>query len=332
VKVLPISETDPEALSRVFQQEISCWRQTLFWDYHPTVEIIKRLIASRVLAGWALETQDQGIPGYSYHVFTPPVGYIGNLFVRRESAVPEAYDLLLAHSLRSLAGKQQLLRIEGQVFDFNCDVVPLFRKRGFTSTRRTFLSFPLESYATTELKLPEGFRFIKWSRDLLDQAAEVVYDSYHGSPDRLLCFDYQSREGCMRFLNNLIDHPGCGVFKPRSSYLTLDPTGTVCAVLITSDIRSDSGMVPQISVSRKFQGQGLGSSLLRLYFKEARERGLERITLSVSESNRRAGSLYDRMGFHKHKDFHAFVWEKDQASLHTSILPESEGSPRPNRY
>ncbi len=135
----------------------------------------------------------------------------------------------------------------------------------------------------------------------------MICNSYQGSTDYKLCHDYQSREGCIRFLNNLVKHPGCGTFSPQNSYIVLDSEEQACGVLLTSKISPDTGMIPQISVRSDCQGKGIGSYLLRTFFKDARESGLERITLSVSESNEGACRLYDRLGFQKIRDFHAFV-------------------------
>ncbi len=137
----------------------------------------------------------------------------------------------------------------------------------------------------------------------------MICNSYQGSTDFKLCHDYQSREGCIRFLNNLVKHPGCGTFSPQTSYIVLDSEEQACGVLLTSKISPDTGMIPQISVRNDCQGKGIGSFLLRTYFKDARESGLERITLSVSEANEGACQLYDHLGFQKTRDFHAFVRE-----------------------
>ena len=47
--------------------------------------------------------------------------------------------------------------------------------------------------------------------------------------------------------------------------------------------------------------------LLKKYFQEARQSGLNQITLSVSDSNQGAHLLYRRLGFQKQKDLYAFV-------------------------
>ena len=105
-------------------------------------------------------------------------------------------------------------------------------------------------------------------------------------------------------------HTGCGIFSADTSYVALDSSGQICGVLIASRIEADTGMIPQISVRSSFQGKGLGTVLLYTYLREAKKRDFKRITLSVSEANRRAYHLYLRSGFEKTKDFHAFIWSE----------------------
>jgi ribosomal protein S18 acetylase RimI-like enzyme len=166
---------------------------------------------------------------------------------------------------------------------------------------------------------PKDFRILKWEKRFFSPAAEVIYDSYQVSPDRLLCYDYQSREGCTHFLRNLIRHPSCGVFTPKTSWIALDTDRELCAVLLTSKIGPKTGMIPQISVRYDCQGQGIGSGLLKRYFREARHSGLHQITLSVSDANQRAHQLYRRLGFQKQKGFHTFVLDRDKDALGTPL-------------
>jgi ribosomal protein S18 acetylase RimI-like enzyme len=155
---------------------------------------------------------------------------------------------------------------------------------------------------------PAAFRVVNWHQQYLLPAAGVVWDSYRSSPDIDLCRDYQSREGCLRFLRNLTDNPGCGRFMPEISAVALDRRGGVCAVLIASAIGPSTGMIPQVSVRRDCQRQGLGARLLQLHFRRAAEHGLDRVALSVSSRNQGAHRLYLRLGFQVRKDFHAFIW------------------------
>ncbi len=308
MNIVALSQVNSQDLDSVFKQEIQCWKNELFWDYQPAVSVIKQYISSRVLPGWAIKTESGTLLGYSYYVINEPVAYIGNLYIRSECATTAAYAELLNQILHSLSNGHKIRRIEGQIFEFNCDLVPLFEKHDFTAIKRHFLSFSLDQpQEGKELRLQPNFRVSRWANRYFFPVADVICDSYRGSTDYKLCHDYQSREGCIRFLNNLIKHPGCGTFSPQTSSVVLDSNEQVCGALLTSKISSETGMIPQISVRSDCQGKGIGSYLLRTYFKNAYESGLERITLSVSEANEGACRIYHRLGFQKTKDFHAFV-------------------------
>ena len=306
--VVALSQVSSQDLERVFQQEIQCWQDELFWDYQPAVSVIKQYISSRILSGWAIKTDSGALSGYSYYVINEPVAYIGNLYVQSECATAAAYAELLNKILHSLSNGNRIRRIESQIFAFNCDLVPLFEKHEFTAIKRHFLLFPLDQpQEGKDLQIQPNFRVAGWENKFFLPVADVICNSYQGSTDYKLCHDYQSREGCIRFLNNLVKHPGCGTFSPQTSSIVLDSEEQVCGVLLTSKISPDTGMIPQISVRNDCQGKGIGSYLLQTYFKDARESGLKRITLSVSDANEGACRLYDRLGFQQTRDFHAFV-------------------------
>ncbi|MGH9338778.1 MAG: GNAT family N-acetyltransferase [Acidobacteriota bacterium] len=309
MQTIRLSEVSIEGLSEIFEQEIRCWKKELFWDYRPAVELIKRYVSSKSLPGYALINECGAILGYSYYIVDQPVAYIGNMFVRMERASPEVCAHLFRRTLLALKAKSRVTRIECQTFAFNFNFAPLFEHEGFQILDRHFLTLSLDQI-DGDLGSPAGLNIIPWDRAYLTRAAQAIYDSYRGSPDYELCRDYQSSEGCMRFLLNLVDNPGCGSFSKETSYLALDAGGNVCAVLISSRIAPDTGMIPQISVRKKFQGQGIGSLLLKTYFQECRRRGFRRVTLSVTGQNQQAYRLYLRLGFRKTKDFHAYIWAR----------------------
>ena len=262
------------------------------------------------LPGHAVKSPSGVITGYSYYLVDRPVGYIGNLYVRAEFASAQVYQSLLERTLCSLKSWSNVGRIECQVFPFNLELAPLFRQQGFTPLKRHFLSMPVDRLngSCSPRTKSTGFQILPWKPRFFEPAAAVIYDSYRGSPDYRLCLDYQSLRGCARFLRNLVDNPGCGIFSADTSYVALDGGGQLCGILIASRIEAETGMIPQISVRNSCQGKGLGTILLCTYLREAKKRGFRRITLSVSDANRRAYHLYRRFGFQKTKDFHAFIW------------------------
>ncbi len=314
MQVVALSEVAVDELSPILQEELRWWRDQLFWNYEPAAALIRKYVSWRTLPGFALRDSHGRMLGYAYYVIDHPVGYLGNLYIRSESASNESYRTLLEQTVAALKRSPEVQRIESQVFDFNCDLVPLFLERDFVALRRHFLC--LDTEALPEVLTPprvDGFRVLKWNRKFLAMAAQVVCQSYAQSPDFQLCRDYQSHEGCMRFLRNLVDNPGCGSFSQDMSFLAFDEDWRLCGVLITSRIDENTGMIPQISVRPDSQGRGLGTALLKTYFAAARNQKLKHVTLSVSEANRGALALYRRLGFQPVRDFHAFIWIRQGA-------------------
>lgn len=311
MQVLPLAVASPGVLERVFAEELEEWLAQLSWDYSPAVALIKRHISCRSLPGFFL-ADGTAAAGYCYYVIAPPLGYLGNIYVDRAHASPSTYGLLIASALQALQAHPDVRRIECQVFDFNCDVSPIMAGQGFVPLRRYFMTLPLADSPVLQAQ-PEtpGFRILPWDRGYFLPAADTIYDSYSGSPDHDMCYDYQSREGCIRFLRNLVDNPGCGKFSPETSRIALDAKGRLTGVLITSLISAGTGMIPQISIRRDAQGKGLGTALLTHYFRAAKQQGLNKVTLSVSAQNVRAHDLYSRLGFHQTKKFYAFIWTRD---------------------
>ncbi len=309
--MLPLAVASPALLEQVFAEELEDWRAQLSWDCSSAVALIKRHISCRTLPGFFLAA-GTAAAGYCYYVTAPPLGYLGNIYVVRDHASPSSYELLITSALRALQAHPDVRRIESQVFDFNCDVAPIMVREGFVALRRFFMSLPLDrDLPLTEVHShPRDFRILAWDRGYFLPAADTIFDSYSGSPDHDMCYDYQSREGCVRFLRNLVDNPGCGKFSPETSRIALDAAGRVTGVLITSLISPGTGMIPQISIKREAQGKGLGTALLTRYFKAAKERGLSKVTLSVSAQNVGAHHLYSRLGFRETKEFYAFIWTR----------------------
>ncbi len=299
-------------LTGVFEEETAYWRDQLFWDYGATLRVIRSFLASGSLPGFVLRDDTGQTVGYTYYVVDRPVAFIGNIYVCDRHAGSAAYELLIDRTSMTLASDPGIDRIECQIFTFNTDLRPHFEQRGFRTMSRHFLVRPLRGRPVPQV-VENGtvpFRIVTWQQRYLGAAAEVIYDSYVCSYDAGLCRDYQSREGCCRFLRNLVENPACGVFSPSETLLALDRGGNLCGLLLATRTDATTGMIPQLSIRREYQGRGLGTRLLALYLQRCREAGLERVSLSVSDANGRAFRLYLRKGFERHKCFDAYVWSR----------------------
>ncbi len=314
-------------LAPLFREEASHWNKQLFWDYTPTLQLVRKMVASRGLPGFVLRHQGTTV-GYSYFVLDQLVGFIGGLYVLDSFAEEPNYRRLIDKLVTTMRGLKSLERIESQVIPFNIEFAPSFLEQGFRVLPRYFLSAGVGSKDVSKrlagLERVDGINIERWRPELVASAANVIYDSYIESPDMVLCRDYQSRKGCMRFLRNLIESPACGRFSHKDTRIALDLNGRLCGVLLATKISDSTGMVPQLSVRRDCQGRGIGSWLLAEYMKAAEDAGLERVSLSVSQANRRAFELYVRLGFKTTKRFDALIWDRVPGSVETST-PDPTG-------
>jgi len=162
--VVALSQVHCKELKSVFSQKIKSWQSELFWDYQPTVALVKKQITSKSLSGYAIKTPSGEILGYSYYIVNKPVGYIGNIYILSESANPTTYAELLNRIIGILESNSSILRIEGHFFTFNCDLIPFFKARGFNTIKRHFLSKAINSKGDNEqtLVLPSKIRLVKW--------------------------------------------------------------------------------------------------------------------------------------------------------------------------
>jgi ribosomal protein S18 acetylase RimI-like enzyme len=309
MRIVPLRDRALAELEPVFDEEIRHWEGGVLWDYRATLGVVKSFIASGTLPGFVL--LEGGTPiGYSYYVVDRPAAFIGNVYVRNDRAGAEAYGALIERTVSEVNSVRSVNRIEAQIFEFNWAFKPVFDCLGFQAMRRHFLVRALDESLSGDIATGPGFRITEWQDKFLAPAAEVVYDSYFQTYDAALCRDYQTKQGCLRFLRNLIENPACGRFQPSETLVAADRFGRLCGLLLATRTQERTGMIPQISIRRDCQGRGLGTHLLRLYLANCVGHNLARVTLSVSEANERAFRLYRRIGFEVLKSFHAFVWER----------------------
>ncbi len=313
MQIIPLRDCPLEKLNPLFEEEVRHWTDSVFWDYRSTLNVIKGFILAKALPGYVLQSGDEVI-GYSYYVVDRPVSFIGGLYVLDRKAGPDPYGILLQRAAETIIGVPGVERVETQLFEFNYQFRSLFAACSFGALRRHFLVCDLGSAlvpAVGNLGMGKpAWQLTHWQDKFIGPASEVIYDSYRGSFDSTICWDYQTRQGCLRFVRNLIENPACGRFFGEDTLVAVDAKGKVCGVLLGTRIAPETAMIPQISIRRDCQGRGLGSALIDTYLAQCREKGLARVTLSVSEGNDRAFRLYLRKGFEILKTFHAFIWER----------------------
>ncbi len=304
-----LSTLPPGSLAGLLREETDRWRNLLDWDFSFSAELVGRYAACRALEGFALVDEDR-VVGYSYWVVDERKGLIGDLYVRDAWRSPLNELTLLEATLRQLRRQPWLGRVEAQLLQLGLRGPLAGLHPQPARFPRHFMHAPIGSAG--------GWRPIMFGCDLsiepwhmryAGEAAELIARVYEGHIDSQINDQYRSAAGAMRFLQNIVQYPGCGQFSPESSLLAFDRNGHACGLLLATMVASTSGHVAQLCVERERQGSGLGYELLRRGLLHFAARGAVSASLTVTVANRPAVRLYERFGFRAIHDFDAYVWD-----------------------
>jgi ribosomal protein S18 acetylase RimI-like enzyme len=152
-------------------------------------------------------------------------------------------------------------------------------------------------------------RLDNWADYHQEAAAHLIEQAYQGHIDSLINDQYRTTTGARRFLYNIINYPGCGVFAPAASLVAVSPSGTLAGLSLASIVNDRTGHVTQICVAPEFRGTGLGYELIRRSLLRLVHAGCRRVSLTVTSTNEDAIRLYQRIGFKTIRRFHAYVWQ-----------------------
>jgi ribosomal protein S18 acetylase RimI-like enzyme len=284
------------------------------WDYRASAEMILRYIDSKILPGYAA-VFDERIGGYAFFVYEGSKGVIGDLY--SDGSIPlvggESIEHRLAtHVIDTLQRSPGVQRIEAQLLLHESSAISRpFILEGFKQFTRLFMMLPFDR-GRRELRVTPvpGFEFRRWAEQDFQAVAGVITTSYRGHIDSEINDQYRSLNGSLRFLNNIVRFPGCGIFDSGASFVAMHKgTRSVAGLLLCSRVRDDVGHVTQVCVLPELRGRRIGESLVALCTQELRRRNFSALSLTVTEANVKAVDLYHRLGFDTLRRFDAFVWE-----------------------
>ena len=143
----------------------------------------------------------------------------------------------------------------------------------------------------------------------IDESAALIARSYEHHIDGRINDLYRTPSGSHKFLENIVQFPGCGSFHQPGSFAARDrATRRLLGVILASLVAPDIGHVTQVCVGPEAQGKGLGYELVRKSLQSMAASGFKRCGLTVTSANP-AVRLYQRMGFRKRSEFAALVWD-----------------------
>ena len=308
MQIVDLRQLHSRSLEKLFEEEIRRWREELYWDYRPSIELIRKFIDSRALGGYA--SIENGHPtGYGFYVLEDHKGLIGGLFASARNGQAAVTHRLLTEMLGALRATPHIERIEAQLMPFGSELDPVFLSQYFRLYARQFMLLPLGEAKLSNRPVSAGLRIDPWTDRAFDSAARLIQLAYANHVDSQINDQYRSEMGSLKFLRNIVLLPGCGHFLPEASFLVRPTTGdSPVALILTSTVDAGVGHTTQVCVMPGYQGHGIGRQLMERSIEALRRRNYESLSLTVTSVNTHAVGLYERLGFRTIKTFAAGVW------------------------
>jgi ribosomal protein S18 acetylase RimI-like enzyme len=314
LEILDLRHFSSVDLRPLLHDETEVWSRQLSWDYSGSAEMILRYVDAKILPGYA--AVDRGrVFGYSFFVYEGSKGVIGDLFVTNGTRLPNAREVelrLLTHVIETLQQSPGIHRVEAQLLAHEANSVSRpFIETGFQRHPRLFMTLPLGKMAAQGKVLTHPEVEIRpWTDADYQPSAAVITAAYRNHVDAQINDQYHTLSGSLRFLNNIVRFPGCGVFDAESSFVALDRKArSMIGLILCSRVRKDVAHVTQVCVLPEYRSRRIGESLMAATEANLRKRTFALLSLTVTEANARAVTLYRRLHFESKKVFDAFVWE-----------------------
>jgi ribosomal protein S18 acetylase RimI-like enzyme len=313
LEILDLRHFSAVDLRPLLDDEIQLWARLLSWDYSGSAEMILRYVDAKILPGYA--AVDRGrVFGYSFFVYEGSKGVIGDLFVANGGRLPDSRQVeirLLTHVIETLQSSPGIHRVEAQLLAHEANAVSRpFLETGFQRHPRLFMVLSIADTIPGKVILPPEIEIRPWTDSDYQPSAAVITAAYRGHVDAEINDQYHALSGSLRFLNNIVRFPGCGIFDAGSSFVAIDRKAhSLIGLILCSRVRHDVGHVTQVCVLPEYRSHRIGESLLAATTAALRKRSFSMLSLTVTEANTRAVALYRRLNFDVKRIFDAFVWE-----------------------
>jgi ribosomal protein S18 acetylase RimI-like enzyme len=314
VEILDLRHFSSADLRPLLDDETQVWSRLLSWDYSSSADMILRYVDAKILPGYA--AVDRGrIFGYAFFVYEGSKGVIGDLYVANGERLPDGREVearLLTHVIETLQQSPGVHRVEAQLLVHNAGILAQpFVDQGFRRQPRLFMAMPLSRPSRPAPSVFPNFEIRLWLDSDYQSAAAVITAAYRGHVDAEINDQYRTLSGSLRFLNNIVRFPGCGIFDAESSFVVQDKTTRrMVGLILCSRVRHDVGHVTQVCILPEYRSRGVGEALIACTANALRKRKFSLLSLTVTEANVRAVQLYNRLGFDLRRVFDAFVWEE----------------------
>ena len=321
MSIVDLRQMNSQQITLLLEEEAQRWREELHWDYRSSLELIKKFVDARSLAG-SVALENGQVAGYAFYVLEEHKGLLGGLYVSSRWPQLRLAQELLNDVLETLRALPRTERIEAQLIPFGCDLGRALAEQGFRLYPRQFMLLELGpalgsaahpgNSSTPARAAPAalaGLRLERWDDRCFAACARLIQLAYSNHMDGEINDQYRSESGALKFLKNIILLPGCGQFQPQASFVLRPPhSHELVGVVLTSLVAPGVAHTTQICVMPGYQRHGIGRRLMEAAIDALRERGISKLSLTVTAANDPAVRLYRKIGFTPIKTLTAGVW------------------------
>jgi ribosomal protein S18 acetylase RimI-like enzyme len=328
LEILDIRHYNARQLRPLLEQEAVAWEKRLRWDYKSSTELLLTYLDSHVLPGFV--ALDRGkICGFTFCVYEGQKAVVGDAYAipAGDKTPAEITRILLVHLLEVLVHAPNISRIESQLLLYDEGLNnTVFTNHGFSIYPRLFMECELKPAHSNLLNgtngsgthptrqpasLPPNLQVRHWEQKYYQTSAELIHESYIGNIDSRINDQYRTLHGSLRFLHNIVRFPGCGIFEETASWALFDTqTGQMLGLVLCSRVAPTVAHITQLCIAPRVRGMGLARSLMHHAMNHLAATGYDAITLTVTEANAAAVSLYEDLAFTTRHRFDAMVCEK----------------------
>jgi ribosomal protein S18 acetylase RimI-like enzyme len=309
MSILDLRQISSRQIDPLLAEETRHWKDELRWDYRPSLNLIKKFVDARSLAGYVAIENGRAL-GYSFYVVEDHKALIGGLHVSSQGPQPALARQLLASMLETLRAIPGIERIEAQLIPFGCEFGGMLAELGFHIYPRQFMLLELDRANLPAAAASPGLVLDRWDDRQFGACARLIQLAYANHTDGEINDQYRSESGALKFLKNIVILPGCGQFLAPASFVLRAPhNNELLGAVLTSTVAPGTGHTTQICIMPGYQRHGLGKRLIGATIAALRERGYTALSLTVTSSNLNAVGLYEKIGFATIKKFTAGVWQ-----------------------
>jgi ribosomal protein S18 acetylase RimI-like enzyme len=224
---------------------------------------------------------------------------IRHFFIMDTNNKEEIAYFLLKGAIERLKHKYKINKFVNAAFTIPEDLLsnPL-RRLGFKILKRHNMNLRLKSFEM-RYNLPSEYSFADFEKENLLKIAEISVQEFKNHPDASFWEETNSVPSYLEYLENSLTT----YFLKECSFIVRDEKDQIAGFCLIEK-GDDEGeiFIQNIVIQSKYQGRGIGKTLLSKVLGVARELGYKKAILTVTEGNP-AQKMYEKFEFKKYTSF-----------------------------